>query len=129
MKTLRFETAGMSGTNKADVENCRLRTRIENNKGRLIYLEIGGMERSKYSVNKVFDNHGRVDHCFYSDIAEDLKRNYSKELAPIQHLDYEYNRANILKLVNEKLDCSFDNIEVSEDLRVHDTDKALCSSK
>jgi hypothetical protein len=35
---------------------------------------------------------------------------------------------NILKLVNEKLGCSFDSMECSEKLAVHETDKPLAVS-
>ena len=44
MKTLIFEGAGWSeaDTSKGtDVTNCRIRTRIRNNEGRVIYLEMG----------------------------------------------------------------------------------------
>lgn len=129
MKTLHFEAAGMSGTQRNDVSNCRLRTRIKNKKGRLIYLEIGGHEVSNRAPSPMqkYNILGRVDHCFYDDIEEDAKRNYSKNLVHIEHFNFEYTLSNILKLVNDNLECDFDNLLIDESLRVHDTDEALTS--
>ena len=45
MKTLVFEGAGWAGADtskRTDVTNCRIRTRIKNREGRIIYLEMLG---------------------------------------------------------------------------------------
>ena len=127
-KTLLFEGAGITGTRLADVENCRLRTRLKNKDERIIYLEIGGTEVNKYMPNKTYKNIGRVDHCFYEDIKDDKKVNYSPKLKPIESIYFEYTKEGILKLVNEKLNCDFEALEVSELVQVHDTKKpiAIC---
>lgn len=39
-KILYFEGAGMEGTQKNDVENCRIRTAFTNDLGEKIYLEV-----------------------------------------------------------------------------------------
>lgn len=116
----------MTGTQLANVENCRLRTRIKNNDGRIIYLELGGIQTHQYMPNKNFKNLGRIDHCFYEDVKEDKKANYSPTLQYLESINFEYTKENILKIVNEKLNCSFDQIEVSDDVRVHETKKELC---
>ena len=130
MKTLVFEGAGCSNTGGNDVTNCRLRTRIENNKGRIIYLEIGGHETHKYSPGymKNYTIAGHVGHCFYGDRREDARKNYSPGLCEIEHYCYEYTQKNIIDFVNKKLDCSFDNMMISDIVRVHDTEKPLCLS-
>jgi hypothetical protein len=131
MKTLVFEGAGMSNTGGNDVTNCRLRTRIQNNNGRIIYLEIGGHKTSKYTPKDYqrYNVLGYVDFCFYNDKEADAKSNYSPELTHITHLHYEYTQRNIIDLVNTNLNCSFDNMEIKDDgLYVHDTEKPLCCS-
>jgi hypothetical protein len=133
-KTLLFEGAGWSGADSSinsGVGNCRIRTRIRNIDGRLIYLELGGFEYSgkiipDYAKGLKFV--GRVDHCFYCDSGWDDRRNHSTTLNHIENIHYEYNKENILKLVNENLHCDFESIEVINDnsIRVFDTEQPLC---
>lgn len=137
MKTLIFEGAGMEGADSSilsGVGNCRIRTRIRNNNGRVIYLEMGGIifdKKSKYTPEyaKPFDFFGSVDFCFYDDAKWDARRNYSKELKEIERKYFEYNKETILKFVNDNLNCSFDKIEVINDnsVLVHDTKEPLCN--
>ena len=128
MKTLVFEGAGCSNTGGNDVTNCRLRTRIKNKAGRVIYLEIGGHETHKYSPTfmKHYTIGGSVTHCFYDDRAEDARKNYSPELYKLERFNYEYTQENILKFVNDKLMGDFNNMRISDTIRVHDTEKPLC---
>jgi hypothetical protein len=137
-KTLIFEGAGWAGadTSKAtDVTNCRIRTRIRNNAGRLIYLELGGTyfdKKQKHYIPKYADGleyATHIDHLFYDDAKWDKKRNFSCSLSPLTNSHFEYNKVNIIKFVNEKLDCSFDDMEViNEGLYVFDTEQPICSS-
>ena len=126
-KELVFEGAGMTGTLRNDIENCRLRTRIKNDSGRLIYLEIGGNEVSKYTPGylKMFNVICRIDHVFYDDRKEDARKNYSPSITK-QYPPFEYTKDNVIKWVNEKLGCSFESMKVDETLNVHETKKALC---
>jgi hypothetical protein len=133
-KTLIFEGAGWEGAEssiKSGVGNCRIRTRIRNNEGRLIYLEMGGaIITGKHIPHfaKGLSIAGRVDHCFYSDSRWDSNRSYSEDLRDRESSHFEYNSENILKWVNGNLNCSFDNMEVINDnsVRVHDTEEPLC---
>lgn len=130
-KTLIFEGAGWSGAEasiKSGVGNCRIRTRIKNNEGRIIYLEMGGWNRHKYTPKQIpFNIIGRIDHCFYEDINWDKRDCHSPELSKLEGLLFEYNKENILQLVNEKLNCNFTDIKVINDnsINVHNTDKPL----
>jgi len=136
MKTLIFEGAGWAGadTSKAtDVTNCRIRTRLRNNSGRVIYLEMGcchfdnPKHAPAYAKNLNYATH--IDHLFYCDSKWDDRRNFSRELQPLTNIHFEYNKENILKFVNEKLNCSFDDMIVynNNEVRVHDTIEPLCS--
>jgi hypothetical protein len=117
-KTLIFEGAGMSGT-QPQVGNCRIRTRLQNNNGRIIYLEMGGTEITKQSgsLQGQYINMGYVDFVFYEDIEEDRKNNHSKELRKFEHNRFEYTKENILKFVNENLNCSYEDIKILNDER------------
>jgi hypothetical protein len=134
-KTLIFEGAGWEKAEsgiKSGVGNCRIRTRIRKDAGRLIYLEILGFEyqgkkpiwAENYSIA------GWVDACFYDDSKWDANRNRSKDFRSLTRVKFEYNKENILKLVNENLNCSFDEVQVINDnsVRVFDTEQPLCSS-
>lgn len=128
MKTLIFEGAGWEGadTSKAtDVTNCRIRTRLQNNSGRVIYLEMGCCH--SYAKNLNYATH--IDHLFYCDSKWDDRRSFSRELQPLTNIHFEYNKENILEFVNEKLNCSFDDMIVynNNEVRVHDTIEPLCS--
>lgn len=136
MKTLIFEGAGWADadTSKAtDVGNCRIRTRLRNNSGRVIYLEMGccHFENPKYApaYAKNLNYATHIDHLFYCDSNWDNNRNYSRDLQPLTNTYFEYNKENILKFVNEKLNCSFDDMIVynNNEVRVHDTIEPLCS--
>jgi hypothetical protein len=136
MKTLIFEGAGWKGadTSKAtDVTNCRIRTRLRNNGGRVIYLEMGccHFENPKFTPEyaKGLNYATHIDHLFYCDSKWDNNRNYSRDLQPLANTYFEYNKENILKFVNEKLNCSFDDMIVynNNEVRVHDTIDPLCS--
>ena len=136
MKTLIFEGAGWADadTSKAtDVGNCRIRTRLRNNSGRVIYLEMGccHFENPKYAPEyaKGLNYATHIDYLFYCDSNWDNNRNYSRDLQPLTNTYFEYNKENILKFVNEKLNCSFDDMIVynNNEVRVHDTIEPLCS--
>lgn len=137
MKTLIFEGAGWidADTSKAtDVGNCRIRTRLRNNSGRVIYLEMGccHFDNPKYApaYAKNLNYVTHIDHLFYCDSKWDNNRNFSRELQPLTNIHFEYNKENILKFVNEKLNCSFDNMVVynNGEVRVHNSEEPLCDS-
>ena len=130
MKTLIFEGAGWDKAEHNGVGNCRIRTRIRNNDGRVIYLEMGGTKFSGKVIPswaKDFDFIGRIDSCFYDDAKWDKRSNHSKDLAKFEREHFEYTKENILAFVNEKLNCSFDTMEViNKGLYVHGTEDPLC---
>lgn len=131
LKTLVFEGAGCLGTGTQEVPNCRIRTRIKNNEGRLIYLELGGVKfegKKAPQSEKGFNISGRIDHVFYCDSYWDDKRNHSAGLdTAALKKPFEYDKKTILKLVNENLNCSFEDLAVINDgIRVHDTEEPLC---
>jgi len=124
-KTLIFEGAG---SEMFDVGNCRIRTRIRNIEGRLIYLEILGFQNTNKTPNfaKGLDVVGHVDCCFYDDHTWDIRNNNSSQLSHVTKFHFEYNKENILKLVNENLNCDFDSLEVVKGIHVHSTKEPLC---
>jgi len=125
-KTLIFEGAGSEIT---VVGNCRIRTRIRNIEGRLIYIEINGFQNTnktpKYA--KGLDVVGHVDCCFYADHTWDTRNNSSSQLSHVTKFHFEYTKDNILKIVNENLNCDFDNMEVvNKGLYIYNTVEPLC---
>lgn len=124
MKALIFEGAGWDKESaSSDVGNCRIRTRIRNNEGTMIYLEINGFESTKYTKRE-FPITGYVMHCFSQDCNEDSPWR-KHERARI-----EYTAAGLLRWVNDHLSCSFDALQVVNDgLAVHDTKEPLCESR
>lgn len=123
MKTLIFEGAGMDW--KETGLNHRIRTRIKNKDNRIIYFEMTGSEQNKYNQNP-WRYTGFVSHCFYYDVAEDRKKNYSKDLRLIEDEKLEYTKQGILNFINKKLNCDFDDLSIKDDVYVHETEKALC---
>ena len=117
-----------AGSEMFEVGNCRIRTRIRNIEGRLIYLEILGFQNTNRTPNyaKGLNIVGHVDCCFYADHTRDTRNNNSSKLAHITKFHFEYNKENILKLVNEDLNCNFDSLEVVKGLHVHSTEEPLC---
>lgn len=133
--TLVFEGAGWDGADiskESGVGNCRIRTRIRNNDGRLIYLEMTGIRFTGKQIPswaKGFTFAGSVDHCFYCDSEWDERRGHSSELSHIgRKINFEYSKESILNFVNEYLKCSFNSLEVVNggSIRVHDTKEPLC---
>ncbi len=119
-KTLIFEGAGWPKTESGDVGNCRIRTRIKTNDGRIVYLEMGCTPGANFR-DCGFDNVLRVDHCHTDKKGGGSLRRLEGRV------DYEYNQRNILKWVNDNLNCSFEELDVNnDDLRVHDTTEPLC---
>lgn len=119
-KILLFEGAGCVPC--GDLENCRIRTAFTNDEGKQIYLEIIGCETTKHSAPKFqqFRNYGFIDHAFT--ITEE-EPNYH-EFPFVRNFSFEYTRAEILKFVNSKLNCSFeviatDNRHTETAYRVH----------
>lgn len=130
-KVLYFEGVGWAGADlsKKTIGNCRIRTAFTNNKGRKIYLEIIAYEKSlndkkigRYPEYQVNDVIGFVDYCFYIDT--DSKNPYNDCIISEveRNINFPYTKEDIIKMVNEKLNCSFDTIEVLPNLggyRVH----------
>jgi len=124
--TLIFEGAG---SEMFEVGNCRIRTRIRNNEGRLIYLEINGFQNTNRTPNyaKGLNIVGHVDSCFYADSTWDARSNNSSKLSYVTKNHFEYNKENILKIVNRDLNCDFDSMEVvNKGLHVYSIKEPLC---
>lgn len=138
MKTLVFEGAGWADADSSkatDIGNCRIRTRLRNNKGRVIYLEIisGHYDSNSKHIPeyaKGLNYVAFIDAVFYTDAKWDNNRNVSRELQPLTDKHFEYNKQNLLKFVNENLDCSFDSVEVynNNEVYLHGHTEPLCDS-
>lgn len=124
-KTLIFEGAGWSGAEasiKSGVGNCRIRTRIRNKEGRLIYLELSGSVKTKHHnvIEKYKDLTviGYINSCFYYDDSWDKNRGRSKQFRQLSNLTFEYNKQNILDIVNKYLNCDFEDMIVINDFSI-----------
>ena len=124
--TLIFEGVG---SEMFEVGNCRIKTRIRNIEGRLIYLEINGFQNTSRTPNyaKGLNIVGHVDSCFYADSTWDARSNNSSKLSYVTKNHFEYNKENILKIVNRDLNCDFDSMEVvNKGLHVYSIKEPLC---
>lgn len=127
-KTLIFEGAGWDKCDSCtDVGNCRIRTRIRNNNGEIIYLEMMGREKSNYSENERNwpDFVGFVSHCHIKD------NDCSKYRELEKGMRIAWTAKAVLAFVNYNLNCSFDSLRVVNDgtIAVHSTKLPLCESK
>lgn len=118
-KILYFESAGMEGTQRNDVENCRIRTAFTNNKGKKIYLELSGNEINKYNKYELYKDFEigtaimHIDACFYiTDDPEIDDCNKSRISLKKDNKPTLYTKKNILNIVNNELNCSFDEVVI-----------------
>lgn len=122
-KTLIFEGAGWDKTESAtDIGNCRIRTRIKNNDGEIVYLEMMGRERNKYEMNGP-DFVGFVQHCH-------IQSNDCSKYRKFEGNRIKWDAKTLIEWVNFNLNCSFDSLSVINDgsVQVHDTKLPLCES-
>jgi hypothetical protein len=126
MKILYFEGAGC--VPRGEVENCRIRTAFTNKEGRQIYLELSGSENAyelKPKIKQIKGSFGWIDHCEYIDEGDydgGVKKIQGLKASPNVNYQYNYTKAEILRIVNDILGGDFDAIMVLPDLsgyRVH----------
>ena len=125
-KTLYCEGAGCEGNNVNDVDNCRIRTAFRTADGREFYLELlsgcenyrrheappGGTKKKwNHDYYVTFPNMIIVDFCFE---LHNGNGDCNANRHPIERkmTGLAYTKANILKLVNDNLGCSFDDVIV-----------------
>lgn len=114
-KTLWFEGAGMFLDDCNDVGNCRIRTSFTNDEGKRFYLEIEGNTYSKEwrKIHPEYANIPRIGcpvFCFEI-LGDDDCNKHRHEIDRAVH--FEFTFAEIRKLVNERLGCSFDEVRVA----------------
>jgi len=123
-KTLIFEGAGWEETKKQfpDIGNCRIRTRLVNDEGTVIYLEIMGREKQMREDGP--EKPAFVQHCYSRDCNEVSEwRKHEGKPQP----KFSYTAGNLIEWVNRSLRCSFSDLLVVNDgsVRVHATKNPL----
>ena len=132
MKTLYFEGAGLSSAIRgySDIPNCRIRTAFTNDNGKKIYLEILADEVTKKDFRASWLKYpagtpiGFIDSAHYitddPEIADcnSSKIHYDNGKAIERNCDsvFIFTYENLLKFVNEKFCCSFEKVEVLNEL-------------
>ena len=127
-KPLIFEGAGWDKASSAsDIGNCRIRTRIKNNAGEIIYLEMSGRERILPREKGCPEFMGFVHYCHEGHDCNETKSRYRKLSL---HTRINWQAKYLLEWVNENLNCSFDSLQVVNDgsVQVHETKEPLCFS-
>lgn len=119
-KTLYFEGAGC--VPRGDVANCRIRTAFRNDRGTLFYLELIGVEVNRWTSPELrcYQTIGTVEHCYAISYGEN-ENNFDRDKIE-RKVNYEYSEAGILRMINDKLCCSFTDIFVGDSFdgyRVH----------
>lgn len=127
-KVLYFEGAGVTNTGTQELPNCRIRTVLQNNKNEFIYLEISSRDITKYDKKagifptyKIGDHIAFVNHCFYiKDLNERADENKTG-ITEMRGKQTPYIKAELLKMINKYLHCSYDDIFILNDTeyRVH----------
>lgn len=128
MKTLYFEGAGWPDADSSmatNVGNCRIRTAFTNDKGQMIYLEMGSLTIYKGKSRVVLGYKLHIDFCFHITDISGKNDDCNKSRFPYDWQvvrTHDYTKESIVTWVNKKLDCSFDTMETldnMEDYRVH----------
>jgi hypothetical protein len=111
MKILIFEGAGMDSAEHNGVGNARIRTKLTNKDGAVIYLEMTG-----HTAN------GLIHHCYVNDCNE------HSEYRSLEGHRFDYTKESIIQLVNQRLNCDFEVLEVINDdsVNVHSSNEPLC---
>lgn len=122
-KILYFEGAGcVHGYGDSDIENCRIRTAFTNNQGKKIYLELTSQEVKKVDHKKYnrFKEYpvgfclAWIDFCHY--ITEDKDDCNESTISFERSFRFHYTKEDLLKFINEKLDCSFESVVILNEL-------------
>lgn len=124
MNKLYFEGAGcVHAYGNSDIENCRIRTAFTNNEGKKIYLEMLCTEVTKYNEKcsccanyKRGDCLGWVDSCHYITDDPEIDDCNASRVPGVDHYSFLFTKENLSRFINEKLNCSFDEIEILNDL-------------
>ncbi|MEK4025476.1 hypothetical protein [Sporosarcina sp. FSL W7-1283] len=128
-KTLYFERAGMDfysneQTDQSDVGNFRIRTSFFDNDGVQHYVEVSNGHRPKKNNKSKDEYYLSVQHFF--DVGEQLdnpNRKVCKEFDDHYLRTLDYTKENIIKLINDNLNCNFESMVVLDrfyDYHVHD---------
>ncbi len=130
MKLL-FETIGMSLSQENPI-SCRMRTRLKHANGRVVYLEISGIEidRTKpkqYDRTMFESGHqccGMITHAFY--VREDGEESDIVRFADGERdKPYSYDEEGILNIVNTLLGTQYTELAYTQQC-VHETRDCLC---
>lgn len=121
-KVLYFEGAGcVHGYGDSDIENCRIRTAFTNNQGKKIYLELTSSEKTRYNKNferfkdKPFGYCAAfIDFCHF--VTSDKDDCNESRLEFERNYTFHYTKADLLQFINEKLNCSFDEVVILNEL-------------
>lgn len=109
-----------------DVENCRIRTILQNNKGLNIFIELGSGKNN--SIKNDPKNYIYCDFCFIvPEKSEEPKYNYNNLQTNTWNQKIEWNKKNILDYVNKNLNCSFSEI-IIDNFNLNNPEKTICFS-
>lgn len=118
-----FEAVGVKSSTGV---SCRVRTRLQDKIGKVVYLELHGMERGRYLIDAMlstpFECIGAVMSAHYvqDDGSEDshIKR-------PVNDY-FDYTEQGILQYVNNLLGTTYKQVSFSDSVRVFNTQSCLC---
>ena len=112
----------MTGSGTKELQNCRIRTVLQNDKQKYIYIEISAREVTKYDKQRKFlfnykigESAAFITHVFY---INDLNETANENKTGISHLrdqHLKYTKADLLEYINKNLDCSFNDLIILND--------------
>jgi hypothetical protein len=116
--TAQFIKMGMDNTMNDEELNHRFRGWITNKNGRHMFIEFSStdvtynMQESITKKYKLGTYYTRISHLFD---AKDEETNYTKDLSKIErNKNFKTSAKNILKFLNNTLDCNYTEISLNE---------------
>lgn len=116
-----------------DVENCRIRTILQNNDGLNIFIELSAGRN--YTLKNDCKNYIHGDFSFIvknqegETIEERFHYNYKDIESDLWKQKIEWKKENILNFINNTLNCSFKNIYIDNYDNHIDKYETICYSK
>lgn len=126
-KKLVVEGAGSEAL--GSVTNCRIRTKLVNDAGRSLYIELIGTEIHKYSTQDMKDTGwplvGWLDHMYLLD----EQGNDAGVYLCHRPKYFEWTEKGIVGFVNRSLNCSYSTLDIRTNdpaCQVHESVKTIC---
>ncbi|RZD19753.1 hypothetical protein [Pseudoalteromonas sp. MEBiC 03485] len=119
-----FEAVGVPCDN--GTQSCRIRSRLKDGNGSVVYLELSGVKRNKNLTENMlktpFEQIGYIEHAFYEKPDGDESDKVERRIPCY----FDYTNDGILSFVNSLLETNYQSILFDENIRVFETKDCIC---